>query len=63
VRRFTCEGSALGCRILLVGANAAMDVEFWPYWDSSYGFRKSEWLQPHRALRQARINAASGFDS
>lgn len=52
VRPFVCDGSPLTCTAFIVGTNPATEVPFWPFWDTSYGFRKADWL---KAYDQARI--------
>src|SRR5215218_7019589 len=56
LRPFVCDGSPLDCRIFIVGFNPATSLtgDWWDFWDSSYGFRRAEWLKryiPERATQ------------
>jgi uracil-DNA glycosylase len=44
---FLCHESPLICRIFIVGANPARQVEkpFWSFWNDSRGFRKAEFIR------------------
>ena len=55
-RPFVCEGSPLTCTAFIVGLNPTTP-EFWKYWNDSYGFHKSAWLDDFRQRRGNRARA------
>jgi uracil-DNA glycosylase len=46
-RPFVCHRSPLNCKIFIVGINPARNVRksFFSFWDSSYGFKKKEFMR------------------
>lgn len=59
-RPFICEGSPLGCQVLIVGANPATGMEsgFWDFWSTDEGFDKKRWWAAY--LRERAERAAEG---
>jgi hypothetical protein len=54
VRPFVCDGSPLTCAAFIVGTNPATEVPFWPFWDTSYGFKKLDWFEAYEQARSAK---------
>jgi len=56
LRPFVCEGSPLACQAFIIGLNPAnkLDDPFWKFWDSDYGFRKSEWFEYYKQEKRSR---------
>jgi hypothetical protein len=54
LRPFVYEGSPLDCQVFIVGSNPATEMSrpFWDFWQSGYGFRKSEWLEVYKHERK-----------
>ena len=54
IRPFVCEGSPLACQAFIVGFNPATELTkpFWDFWNSDYGFSKSEWFENYKRERQ-----------
>ena len=53
LRPFVCEGSPMDCEVFIVGYNPAtrMEGDWWRYWDSGYGYRKSAWFSEYLSQR------------
>lgn len=49
LRPFICEGNPLDCEIFIVGINAATEMksDFWSFWSTENGFKKTEWLESY----------------
>ena len=56
VRPFVCDGSPLDCEVFIVGFNPAtsMQMDFWQFWRSGYGFNKEAWLIAYKEERKHR---------
>lgn len=56
VRPFVCDGSPLDCKVFIVGFNPAtsMQMEFWQFWRSGYGFDKKAWFNAYKEERKQR---------
>ncbi len=54
VRPFVCEGSPLECRAFIVGSNpaTALELDYWSFWESGYGFHRDAWAEASRAGRR-----------
>lgn len=56
LRPFIYEGSPLECEVFIVGLNPSseMNIDFWEFWSTGYGFQKSRRFEKYKESRRER---------